>query len=328
MNLRLPDTSRISLRKKLESESPGIVRFIQMVVSPIGNPSRKNMEYRKILVTGGDGMIGRVVVQELRSRGYQVTSTDKFPAHKWDTKFVDCEDFGQVISVMREHDAVIHLAAIPNPNFHPAEVVFRNNVVSTYNILEAATVLGIKKVVLASSIAALGTVNMVQHINPQRIPIDEDHPLLSQDAYGLSKMVGEELADGFHRRNPEMSLSSLRFTMTIDDDVRVRFIKRYRVPGNQSNVLRGVFWTYVDVRDAAASCRLALEYKPPGHEAFYIAAPTILLDVPVEELLAQHYPGDYPVAKHIRGTTSPIDCSKAEHLLGWKAQYDWDGNPL
>jgi nucleoside-diphosphate-sugar epimerase len=188
----------------------------------------------------------------------------------------------------------------------------------------AATILGIKKVVLASSISALGTVNMVQHINPQRIPIDEDHPLLSQDAYGLSKMVGEELAVGFHRRIPEMPLSSLRFTMTIDDDVRVRFFQRYRMPGNQSSVLPGVFWTYVDVRDAATSCRLALDYKPPGHEAFFIAAPTILLDVPVEALLAQHY----PVAKHIRGTTSPIDCSKAEHLLGWKAQYDWDGNPL
>lgn len=142
---------------------------------------------------------------------------------------------------MRGHDAVIHLAAIPNPNQNPAEVVFRNNVVSTYYILEAAAILGIKNVVLASSISALGTVNMVQHFNPLQIPIDEAHPLLSQDAYGLSKMVGEVLAEGFQRRIPDISMVSLRFTMTVDDDIRERFIKHYRTQQNQSNVLYGVF---------------------------------------------------------------------------------------
>lgn len=284
------------------------------------------MDDQKILVTGGDGMIGRMVVQDLRSRGYTVTSVDKYPTQKWGTIKVDCEDFGQVVSVMRAHNGVIHLAAIPNPLRDPAEVVFRNNVVSTYNILEAAAILEIKKVVLASSISALGTVNMVQHFNPKGVPIDETHPLLSQDAYGLSKMVGEELADGFQRRIPQMSLTSLRFSMTIDDYVRDRFIRRYRIPGNQNNVLHGVFWTYVDVRDAASSCWKALEYRKPGHEAFYIAAPQILLDVPVKDLLAQCYPGDYPIADHICGCVSPIDCSKAERILGWVAKYNWEGN--
>jgi len=286
------------------------------------------MESRKVLVTGGDGLIGRAVVQDLRECSYQVTPVDKYPTQKWGTKTVDCEDFGQVVSVMRGHDAVIHLAAIPNPNHNPAEVVFRNNVVSTYHILEAAAILSIKNVVLASSISALGTVNMVQHFNPQQIPIDENHHLLSQDAYGLSKMVGEGLADGFQRRIPDMSMVSLRFTMTVNDDIRERFIKHYRTQENQSNVLYGVFWTYIDVRDAAFSCRLAMEFNTPSHEAFYIAAPEILLDAPVEELLAQYYPGDYAVAAHIRGSASPIDCSKAERLLGWKAKYNWEGNAL
>jgi nucleoside-diphosphate-sugar epimerase len=286
------------------------------------------MRNQKILVTGSDGMIGRAVVHDLRSRNYQVTPVDKYPKQRWGTKTIDCEDFGQVVSVMRAHDAVIHLAAIPNPDHDPAEVVFRNNVISTFNILEAAVILGIKKVVLASSISALGTVNMVQHFNPRQIPINEKHPLLSQDAYGLSKLIGEELADGFVRRVPDMSLVSLRFTMTVDDDVRERFIKHYRLPDNQSKVLHGVFWTYVDLRDAARSCRLAVEYDKPGHEAFYIAAPNILLDAPVEELLSQYYPGDYPVAEHVRGSASPIDCSKAERFLGWKAKYNWEGNAL
>ena len=88
----------------------------------------------------------------------------------------------------------------------------------------------------------------------------------------------------------------------------------------------GVFWTYVDVRDAATSCRLAMETNKPGHEAFYIAAPNILMNDPVEELLTKYYPGDYPVAVHIHGSASPVDCSKAERRLGWKAVYNWEGH--
>jgi nucleoside-diphosphate-sugar epimerase len=286
------------------------------------------MKIKKVLVTGAAGVIGQVVVEDLRTAGYQVTPVDKFPVQPWGMIKVDCEDLGQVVSVMRDHDAVIHLAAIPNPLRDPAEVVFRNNAVSTFNVLEAATILGIKNVVLASSISALGTVNMVQHFNPLQVPIDETHPLLSQDAYGLSKMVGEELAAGFCRRIPDLSIASLRFSMTIDADVRERFVKYYRQDKSRSTVLFGVFWTYIDVRDAATACRLAMEYVQPGHEAFYIAAPDILLDQPVEELLAEFYPGNYPMAEHVQGSISPIDCRKAARLLGWNARFDWEGNEL
>jgi len=286
------------------------------------------MDKQKVLVTGSDGLIGRVVVQDLREQGYQVTPVDKYPAQRWGTKTVDCEDLGQVISVMKEQNAVIHLAAIPNPLSHPVEVVFRNNVISTFNILEAAAILGIKNVVLASSISALGTAFMIRQFNPLNIPIDEKHPLLSQDAYGLSKMAGEELANGFSRRIPELSLVSLRFSWTIDNKSRDRFFGHPDDREHRNNLLAGVFWTYIDVRDAAASCRLAMESHMTGHEAFYIAAPITPLGDPVEELLAKYYPGDYPVAAHIHGSTSPIDCSKAERMLGWKAVYDWEGHKL
>jgi nucleoside-diphosphate-sugar epimerase len=71
-----------------------------------------------------------------------------------------------------------------------------------------------------------------------------------------------------------------------------------------------------------------MEYNRPGHEAFYICAPNIYLNQPVEELFAKYYPGDYSIADHIRGNISPVDCSKAERLLGWKPKYNWDGTKL
>ena len=155
-----------------------------------------HMTIRKVLVSGADGKIGRVTVEELIDHGYDVTPADKERKQRWDTQLVDFEDLGQVIGVMRGHDAVIHLAAIPSPMAHTADVVFRNNVISTFNVLEAAAILDIKHVVLASSISALGYAFRFRHFNPVYLPIDEAHPALSQDCYGLSKMIGETLAEG------------------------------------------------------------------------------------------------------------------------------------
>lgn len=284
------------------------------------------MAIQKVLVTGSDGRIGRVVVEDLRQHGYEVTPADKHPTRPWGTQVVDFEDMGQVVGVMHGHDAVIHLAAIPSPTRHTAGIVFGNNMMSLFNVLEAATILGIKNVVIASSLSALGFAYTHRPFNPTYIPIDEEHPLLSQDAYGLVKQLGEDLAEGFWRRTPDMSLVSLRFTMVVDDALREMLIRRQDEPSAWG--FMGAFATYVDVRDTAASCRLAMAYNTPGHEAFYICAPNIYLKQPVEQLLAEHYPGDYPVADHIRGSISPVDCSKAERLLGWKPKYNWDGTEL
>jgi len=278
------------------------------------------MAIHKVLVTGSDGRIGRVTVRELREHGYQVTPADLHPTQDWGTQIVDFEDLGQVIGVMHGHDAVIHLAAIPAPSFHTADVVFRNNVISTFNVLEAATILGIKNVVLASSLSALGSPYCHRPFDLEYVPIDEEHPLLSQDCYGLSKMIGEELADGYIRRIPDMSIVSLRFTAVSDEQDASNWI--HSAPNQTVEEGQpGAFWTYVDVRDTAISCRLSMEYDTPGHEAFYITAPNIFRKEPIEELLGKYFPGDYPIADHIKGNASPVDCSKAERLLGWKPRY-------
>ncbi len=280
------------------------------------------MNSGKVLVTGSAGRVGRAVVPELREHGYQVTPVDRL-RNADDTQVVDMQDLGQVTGVMRGHDAVVHMAAIASPRYHPPEVVFRNNVMSTFNVLEAATLLGVRNIVLASSISALGLAFRHRDFNPRSLPLDESQPLLSQDCYGLSKMVGEELAEGYVRRAPEMAVISLRFTWVLDrEDILVarRALERGESSGG------GSFWSWVDSRDAASACRLAVENSRPGHEACYIAAPEIRLAIPIEELLARRYPGDYPVAPHIRGSVSPVDCSKAQRLLGWQARWNLDGS--
>ena len=285
------------------------------------------MSGKKVLVSGSDGRIGRATVLELQAHGYDVRSADLNATQPWDTQIVDFTDLGQVIGVMQGQDAVIHLAAIPSPSVHTAEVVFRTNVMSTFNVLEAATILGIRNIAMASSISALGYAFRHRPFNPLYLPIDEAHPLLSQDCYGLSKMIGEELAEGFSRRSPEMSLVSLRFTFVADESAQ-SWLPAARLQATDNVSTYGAFWTFVDVRDAASACRLALEYEAPGHEAFYICAPIIYRSEDIRDLMAKHFPGDYPIADSVRGGASPVDVSKAARLLGWRARYNWDRSPL
>ncbi len=285
------------------------------------------MSGKKVLVSGSDGRIGRATVLELQAHGYDVRPADLNATQPWDTQIVDFTDLGQVIGVMQGQDAVIHLAAIPSPSVHTAEVVFRTNVMSTFNVLEAATILGIRNIAMASSISALGYAFRHRPFNPLYLPIDEAHPLLSQDCYGLSKMIGEELAEGFSRRNPAMSLVSLRFTFVADESAQ-SWLPAARQQATDNVSTYGAFWTFVDVRDAASACRLALEYEAPGHEAFYICAPIIYRCEDIRDLMAKHFPGDYPIADSVRGGASPVDVSKAARLLGWRARYNWDRSPL
>jgi len=284
------------------------------------------MSTQNVLVTGSDGHIGQATVEELQQHNYTVTPADISPRRNWGTQIVDFEDLGQVIGVMQGHDAVIHLAAIPSPVRHTAEVVFCNNVITTFNVLEAATILGIKNVVIASSLSALGYAYSHRHFNPVTIPIDETHPLLSQDTYGLSKMIGEELAEGFVRRTPDMAVVSLRFTWVVGESQR-EVAKQLNVDSDNYDPI-GAFWTYVDVRDAAWSCRLSMEHNTAGHEAFYISAPNIYHKKPIQELLEICYPGEYPIDASYTGDRSVVDCSKAERMLGWQARYNWDGSDL
>lgn len=276
----------------------------------------------KIVVTGGSGLTGGFVVEHLAAHGYEVLSVDRVkPARPIvPYKFADFEDLGQVYGCLSGADAVIHLAALPRPTFDTSEVVFRTNVMATFNVLEAAATLGIRRVVYASSKSVYGYPFFYNRFAPQYIPIDEGHPQVPQDPYGLSKQVGEVLAEGFTRR-ANMSIVSLRLSwIQTPESFKEQLMSLWDDPAAGASNL----WGYVDARDAAQAFRLALEAGIQGHEAFIIAAPNTFMKTPTVDLVRQFYP-ESRISESLEGNTALLSSAKATHVLGYQPQYRWEG---
>ena len=277
----------------------------------------------RVLVTGGAGLLGRFVVEELTRCGHNVVSVDRSeepPDQAGTTQYLqmDLADPEPVRDAMASCDAVIHLAAIPAPVGFPAEEVFVNNTRATFHVLNAAVSAGIERAAIASSVSAYGMAWARQPFAPLYAPLDEHHPLLVQDPYGLSKEVDERTAEMMHRRSG-MRVAALRFHWVAPPAALAGMEPAgLRNPADLANNL----WGYVDARDAASACRHAIECDGFGFEAFNITAADTLCTEPTEELIGRYLP-ETELRASISGTKSGFSIEKAGSLLGWQPHHSW-----
>ena len=276
---------------------------------------------KKIVVTGGSGRLGQFVIRDLLAHGYQVLSLDKVPPReKLCTSWLaDLRQSGDLFEALKDAYGIIHLGAYQAPNLAPDSETVSNNVSATYNVLRAAADLGVTKVAIASSTAAFGFIYAKKLWAPQYLPLDEQHPSTPQDSYGLSKVLGEQIADSIVSVNEGMTVSSLRFPGVNFDLSYESFRERWRSPASRASG----FWTYIDARDAAATCRLAMEAKFKGHEVFIASAAKNCMIQPTLELVQKYLPRGGKIKK-ISGTHwSCVDSSKARRVLGFKPEHLW-----
>ncbi|PWW04877.1 nucleoside-diphosphate-sugar epimerase [Paenibacillus cellulosilyticus] len=275
---------------------------------------------KKVVVTGGSGMLGRWIVRHFVEQGYDVLNVDtRMPDEELcPTLIVNLEDLGQTYGALAGADAVVHMAAIPRAGMVPPEVTFRNNVMSTYNVLEAAAGLGIRKAVIASSESSYGICFAVNPLGPTYVPMDESHPQLPEDSYGLSKVVNEATADMFHRRTG-MQVVSLRLGNVIPPEWYERFPSFIHKPEERDRIL----WSYIDTRDAAEACRLAIETDGLGSVAINLASDETSMDVKSRELMAARYPDVQDFRAPLEGFETLLNNEKAKKLLGWEPKYRW-----
>ena len=277
---------------------------------------------KKIVVTGGSGRLGQLVIQELLSYGYQVLSLDRTrPALNLCPSWIaDLRCSGDLYQALTGAQAVVHLGAYQAPGLAPDAEVFSNNVTASYNVLKAAGDLGVEKVVMASSTAAFGFIYALQRMVPEYLPLDEKHPSRPQDSYGLSKVVGEQIADSVALLHPDITISSLRFPGVIFDFSYDSVRQRWKDPGARANTS----WAYIDGRDAATACRLAIEAEFAGHEVMIIAAKTSSMREPTVELIEKYLGPSIPLKSARAGNWSGVNSAKAEKILGFKARYGWE----
>lgn len=283
----------------------------------------------RVLVTGAAGRVGSVTAREFLDHGYDVRVLDQSapPADlrgRVETVYTDLSDRLAILKAAEGCDAIAHLAANPSP-VHGESTIFSPNVLGTQYILAAAEAHGIKRVALASTCCVFGIFFAKHQIDPQYFRMDEKHPSLPQDLYGLSKLLNEETAAAYTRRCG-MTTVALRLTTVFDlaSSRRLRWARHALTTEERKNDL----WTYVETRDAARAFRMAIENAPEGtHHTVIIAARDSFTVGDIRDRVRIHFPALADQVADLAPTDSLYDTSLAEKAFGWVAEQNWRDVP-
>lgn len=280
----------------------------------------------KVVITGAHGKVGRAATQSLIEAGHDVLATDltrpRFdpePEGSARYQMADLTDAGEAFAVIRGAEAVVHAAAIPDPLHNPPHVVFRTNLMATFNVLEASIRFGVKRFVNISSETVPGFCFPEREILPVYAPVDERHPVHPQDPYALSKYFGELLMNAAVERSDIRCISLRPSWVQNEDNYEQNLGPQVRGPAGLSANL----WSYVDVYDLADAIVLATESDLPGHEVFYIASADNFGSRNFGEILNQLYGDKIELRPTSRPDASGISSEKAQRMLGWTPKRSW-----
>jgi nucleoside-diphosphate-sugar epimerase len=271
-------------------------------------------------VTGSGGKLGRATVERLRADGHVVHGFDLAGTPGPGFTRVDLGDYGQTLDtflgVTARHaglDALVHLAAIPVNGLVPDVTTFENNLLATFHTMFAAHRAGIRTIVYASSITAMG---FPFEVAPPALPVDESYSS-AHNTYGLAKVLEESMAAQLVGWSDGTSITALRFTNVVGPDEYDTFAR-----AGDPEYRRDLIGSWVDARDGAEAVALALAAARPGFEVYNVAAPDSGLSIPSRELAARWFPGT-PVADDLGEFESLMSTRKIRARLGFAPRYDW-----
>ncbi|CAN7357762.1 NAD(P)-dependent oxidoreductase [Terrabacter sp. LjRoot27] len=272
-----------------------------------------------IVVTGAAGKAGRAAVADLLEHGYRVTATDRTPPPDGlDTAYLraDLTDHGQVVDVLDGADAVVHLANIPAPGLRPAARTLTENTTMNAHVFLAAQTLGLRRVVWASSETTLGLA-FGPDTPPRYAPVDEAHYPHPESTYALSKVLSETMAEHISTWSGIPFVGLRLSNIFTDEDYR-------RVPSFQGDARSRMWnlWGYIDVRDAAASCRNALEADTTGSVNVIIAAEDTIMETPSAALMHEVFP-DVEIRGELAGHETLLSNALARRLIGFEPRHGW-----
>ncbi|NPV49242.1 MAG: NAD(P)-dependent oxidoreductase [Armatimonadetes bacterium] len=279
----------------------------------------------RVLVTGSSGYVGRAVCQRLLTSHEVIGFDQRLPDDPcWHTVRGDILNAAHLHAACHGADAVVHLAAIPNPSVDPADQIMLVNVMGTQRVLEAAALGSPRRVVIASSDSVYGFVFGRGAIHPEYLPVDEQHPCRPRDAYGLTKLINEETARRY-TRDFGLETVCLRYCWVWDP----RHYSHLAQFSADASTFVGQLWGYVDARDVAQAVEKSLVAPAIAHETLNISARRTFQEQPSLELARMHLPPDVDVRDPSWFAEEPhrtlLDYRRASRLIGYEPEYDcWE----
>lgn len=150
----------------------------------------------RVVITGGAGRLGRYVCAAVRQH-HDVIVADRATAVPDGRTVIDVLNPASLRSAFAGAGAVVHLAGV-DYDFHVRAVdTLQVNALGTWNVLEASALAGVSRVVVCSSVAAMGLHEMRENWKPQFLPITEEHPVSPVEPYSVSKAAAETMARSF-----------------------------------------------------------------------------------------------------------------------------------
>jgi len=293
------------------------------------------MTKKRILFTGGSGKAGKHVIPYLLDQGHRVMNVDlvRLDYAGVDNLTADITDSGQMFNAMSSYagldelergdgvpkfDAVVHFAAVPRILLTPDNETFRVNTIGTYNVIEAAVKLGIKKIIIASSETTYGICFSDGKTDPHVLPLAEDYDVDPMDSYGLSKVVNEKTARAFQRRSG-FDIYALRIGNVIEPHEYTELFPDYF---EHPEVRRRNAFCYIDARDLGQIVDLCLKKDDLGFQVFNAGNDHNGAIMPSKELAAKFFPG-VPVTRELEEHEALFSNRKIREVLGFKEQHNW-----
>ena len=288
----------------------------------------------RIFFTGASGKAGKHVATHLAELGHQVTNADLVPLGHPDVADlrVDLTDIGETYSAMAglarfeelelaqkpAYEAVVHFAAVPAILLTSDARTYATNVLSTYNVLEAATRLGIRKVVFASSETTYGVCFAQGERRPLYVPVDEEHPTVPEDSYAMSKVANEVTARSFQARTG-VDVYGLRINNVIEPHEYAEMFPPFLT---DASLRRRNIFAYIDTRDLGQMVQRCLETDGLGYEVFNVANADMSVAATTSEVIEQFYDG-VEVRREMGRDETFYAIDKAREMVGFDPQHSW-----